>query len=497
MKTLVPTVNLHTMASSLRRRLPIPLLVLLLFSAATVLMLSSLPDHGLHRPTAVNRTHTSSGLDMKGTIKAENAGTLYNIKDIERYKQQPDQSMNASAMDARNIKSRIKDVLARAPEKDGATLSAGDHTMIDRAVQLRGANLLTSAVSLNDIPNGAVADVYYPDAMAVVKQLFELGSRDVEMLISELKNADPLNVTSGPDGFRCPQRPGSRLSDPSLPDKERLAKFVAGEPGTWIFYQHLRKAGGTGFCQLATDNLKRGEVPPYYCMIDNRGSLATPPWNNPQYTVEQMVKHKFRVTSNEWDVFYSSMFDWPGAVFATTIRDPVDRIYSQYRFEHLEHRDGSREGAPRKTAKEFYLSQKGWTMGENYYLKTFIGTEDTIIAKPKTGDFYWTYHKYMNKKITWDMFSKALHNIMRFHAIFVTEWLEQSSSFILNHTLHWSVPPKQVLPHEVQAKRKIKKSSSAQDSMPPEDFAFLLKENALDLLFFKAVQRVYLERLGC
>jgi hypothetical protein len=34
------------------------------------------------------------------------------------------------------------------------------------------------------------------------------------------------------------------------------------------------------------------------------------------------------------------------AVFATVMRDPTDRWYSQYRFEHVEHRDGGSKTMP-------------------------------------------------------------------------------------------------------------------------------------------------------
>lgn len=55
--------------------------------------------------------------------------------------------------------------------------------------------------------------------------------------------------------------------------------------------------------------------------------------------------------ANEWDAYYKAFKDaYKGAVFATTMRDPVDRYYSQYRFEHLERRDGSAPGAPRRYA---------------------------------------------------------------------------------------------------------------------------------------------------
>ena len=47
-----------------------------------------------------------------------------------------------------------------------------------------------------------------------------------------------------------------------------------------LFYQHLRKAGGTGFCDLIRQNIGSESTPPYFCMIDRAGRLATPPWDD-------------------------------------------------------------------------------------------------------------------------------------------------------------------------------------------------------------------------
>lgn len=117
--------------------------------------------------------------------------------------------------------------------------------------------------------------------------------------------------------------------------------------------------------------MRKKVVPPYYCMPDNRGSLATPPWNNPTFLLNKINEKGYRIVANEWDAFYErfltciysfvylskililciytvySFFNLPGAVFATTFRHPIDRWYSQYRFEHLEHRDGSKANSPR------------------------------------------------------------------------------------------------------------------------------------------------------
>lgn len=90
----------------------------------------------------------------------------------------------------------------------------------------------------------------------------------------------------------------------------------------------LLSAGGTGFCDLAKKNLGPGQTPPYYCMVDNKGSLATPPWNQEQKVLGALARGGgggFRVTSNEWDLYERRMGAWAGAVLATTFRHPVDR----------------------------------------------------------------------------------------------------------------------------------------------------------------------------
>jgi hypothetical protein len=201
------------------------------------------------------------------------------------------------------------------------------------------------------------------------------------------------------------------------------------------------------------------------------------------------------MVANEWDVIYDRHFFIPNVVLATTFRHPIDRWYSQYRFEHLEHRDGSTAASQPTPFPKWYDSSKSWTMGTNYYVSTFEGTEDGVEPKHK-GDFYWTYHKFWNKPMTWDMFAKATLNIRRFHLILITEWLD-SSSVLLNRVLGWHVPPKQVLPHESQALRDTHRSVGARASLSEADYNRITEENIFDLLFFHIVKRIYLERLIC
>jgi hypothetical protein len=48
-----------------------------------------------------------------------------------------------------------------------------------------------------------------------------------------------------------------------------------------------------------------------------------------------MKSRNHKIAANEWDVFYDMQADIKDVVLATTMRHPIDRWYSQYRFEHL------------------------------------------------------------------------------------------------------------------------------------------------------------------
>ncbi|CAM9439647.1 unnamed protein product [Chrysoparadoxa australica] len=242
-----------------------------------------------------------------------------------------------------------------------------------------------------------------------VRGLFDLGVKDSLALVNLLTEEDPLGVSiEDPEEFKCPQSSQYLVSPPDYSDGGAEATFKAG--GGFLYFQHLRKAGGTGFCDLAQRNMPKSEVPDYYCMPDRLGALATPPWSEASYLMGQMTKRGYRIAANEWDAFPASHLQLPGAVFATSIRDPLDRWYSQYRFEHLEHRDGTRWWSyfGRWSFGQWYERIMHDSMGNNYYTKTFCGEENTTdeIAKEtmrRKGmwrqltakkNFYWTYAKF-------------------------------------------------------------------------------------------------------
>jgi len=56
-----------------------------------------------------------------------------------------------------------------------------------------------------------------------------------------------------------------RITLPDQRDHGKAEAFRNGVVPYFLFFQHLRKAGGTNFCSLAESNLKKNELPKYYC----------------------------------------------------------------------------------------------------------------------------------------------------------------------------------------------------------------------------------------
>lgn len=342
----------------------------------------------------------------------------------------------------------------------------------------------------------------------LLERLYMVGVKDPTELARLLEEQDPLKVSvSSPDKFQCPQDEAERFSYPDVRNHVNEDAFKKGNG--FIYYQHLRKAGGTGFCEMAGRNMVKTEVPRYHCMPDNRGGMATPPWSNQDYLLQQMKANRYRITANEWDAFPSRHLSLPEAVFATTFRHPVDRWYSQYRFEHVEHRDGTKQGSVSLPFDAWYRRVKPYVMGDNYYVKTFCGRENpsdenlmkdvNLRGKPKHArDLLWSYHKFNDwgEKVSWYDFRAAIENLRRFNLILVLDFVDDEM-WALEEALGWKQARKQVLPHERQAVRVDKKSIPAREALSAEVWADSLRTNVFDLLLFHWAKRMYLERSAC
>jgi len=202
----------------------------------------------------------------------------------------------------------------------------------------------------------------------IIREVFDIGVDDPEMLVKILDEKDIFGLEYVSDEKMvksCPWESqeliGQLYSTPNFQPSER---FKEGDSDVFVIFQHLRKAGGTGFCEIAKKQLTKSQIPPYFCMIDNKGSLLTPPWNSQSHIVTQMKKKGFKITSNEWDRFPHYLIASQQEeekrneqneqkeqnvdfVFGTCMRHPLQRWYSQYVFEHLEARDQANPSAHR------------------------------------------------------------------------------------------------------------------------------------------------------
>jgi hypothetical protein len=126
------------------------------------------------------------------------------------------------------------------------------------------------------------------------KYAVELAGMSPEDIVNTLKKDDPfgvrtfearllktesekerfLSLTELQDLFPCPTSTsnggiaagdGERITLPDQRDQNKAEAFRNGTVPYFLFFQHLRKAGGTNFCSLAKDNLLKKELPKYYC----------------------------------------------------------------------------------------------------------------------------------------------------------------------------------------------------------------------------------------
>mmetsp|Transcript_5722 Transcript_5722/g.11077 ORF Transcript_5722/g.11077 Transcript_5722/m.11077 type:complete len:469 (-) Transcript_5722:44-1450(-) len=298
--------------------------------------------------------------------------------------------------------------------------------------------------------------------------------------------------------FSCP-RNEERITLPDARVEQKALDFREGKNGSFLFFQHLRKAGGTNFCSLATKNLPKKAQPHYYCMPDmawsgnkNAGYLHS--WPNEEI-ITRMKSSGFRIAGNEWENFdVTRHFDLP-AVFATSFRKPLDRALSQFRFECIEDR-----GCRIKDVHKWWETRKDlW----NVYTKTF--------ADPPVG---------ARKYFRGDEFAKERRNFMaeaigtlsKFHIVLSMEWLAYGGPQVRS-VLGFddvSALTTRVRPHIGQAKRddgqdknNLGSASIAKASWVPkeyldaEQYKKMSEDLVLDEILTDAARRMFLERLVC
>ncbi|KAL3800650.1 hypothetical protein HJC23_006112 [Cyclotella cryptica] len=297
--------------------------------------------------------------------------------------------------------------------------------------------------------------------------------------------------------FPCPDEQ-DRITLPDSRNEQRAREFRENKRGTFLFFQHLRKAGGTNFCSLAEKNLPPPAKPRYYCMpdmewTDNQRAGYLHDWSNEEI-IRRMESSGYRIAGNEWENFdVARHFELP-AVFATSFRKPLDRALSQFRFECIEDR-----GCKIKDVHRWWDKRQDLY---NVYTKTF--------ADPPIGArqfFRGSYAKERRK-----FMETAIDTLSKFHLVICMEWLAYAGPLVTS-VLGWddlSALMTRVRPHIGQAKRddgqdknalgsaSIKKASWVpEEYLDADQYKKMSEDLALDEILTDVARRMFLERLVC
>ena len=97
---------------------------------------------------------------------------------------------------------------------------------------------------------------------------FGVRTFDKQLLEHETTLGRVLTINEIQELFPCPINDEERITLPDVRVEQKALDFRNGKRGTFLFFQHLRKAGGTNFCSLAEKNLPKKAQPRYYCMPD-------------------------------------------------------------------------------------------------------------------------------------------------------------------------------------------------------------------------------------
>jgi len=344
-------------------------------------------------------------------------------------------------------------------------------------------------------------------ASQVLKELeakdpFGVRSFEKLLLEKETQNGAILTMEDLLSLFHCPT---NRITLPDQRDHAKAQAFRANEPGYFLFFQHLRKAGGTHFCSLARENLPKTAVADYYCMSDYAWSREVNKqmagylhhWSNEEIS-SRMKKSGHRISGNEWDNFDRlHHFELPAA-FATSFRRPMDRALSQYRFECLEDRGCTIKdvGAWWKQVK--YL----W----NVYTVTFSDVGRGGIVQVFEGNS----RQHQEKRA--QLMGDALDTVAKFNLVLSMEWLAYAKPQVTSVLgfENTSALTHRVRPHIASHKRNdgqeenklgaagiSKASLTPEEYLTPEQYRDFAEHLALDEILTDAARRIFLERLVC
>lgn len=337
---------------------------------------------------------------------------------------------------------------------------------------------------------------------------------------------EDLRTGSCPDGDAMewlPARPPSsaRTFDWFRRRNDRGGHDDLARPVVGVYYEHLSKAGGTSFCELARDNMPKREVPDYYCMPSEPGKIDA---RVGTWTKEKLANYfrtkPHRLVSNEWEPFQLDFLDLRRTeetlgpdeltlLFVTSLRDPINRLLSAHKFWGV-----LNNPSKNKPSLETYLQRRAqaarrWTIGSsdfngnvgrfNFFTWKFSGgalpvnpqqleAERLLSAAAAGLDV-----DLSPPPVDWPgPFQTAVRTLAAFDLAIPIESMSADHGPV-EEALGWTDFTKEHVVNMGQVR-----NNDASNTLPPAEYHALWDANALDVILWRWTSAVYTARSnGC
>lgn len=269
-----------------------------------------------------------------------------------------------------------------------------------------------------------------------------------------------------------------------------------------LWYEHVSKAGGTSFCKLAQSNMRKEEVPAYYCMprdgVLPDGRVGR--WPNEKLMKYRTEQAKIRIVSNEWQPFPVDRWQLKSQLlFVTTLRDPLDRLLSAYHFwgilhnqepvkpsfaEWLERKRNRSVGkSPQDMGNAVHIGRYNfivWKFSDGL-MPQGTHTDDMPLGVPREKEDLWRAP-----------FVMAAETLAKFDLVLILELMSSHSSKMLTRSLGWTKLDK----NHVVPSGKVQ-NNNANGALSKDEYDFLWDANRFDMILYLWMKAVHMVRAQC
>uniref|UniRef100_A0A7S2GX97 Sulfotransferase domain-containing protein n=1 Tax=Helicotheca tamesis TaxID=374047 RepID=A0A7S2GX97_9STRA len=296
-----------------------------------------------------------------------------------------------------------------------------------------------------------------------------------------------------------------------------------------VWFEHLSKAGGTSMCNLANANMPKKDVPQYYCMPSEPDMVdaRVGQWTNRKLQNYIRDKKKYFV-SNEWEPFPLDKFNMrpsvdggnhddsdPWLIFVTTLRHPLNRLVSAYKFWGILH--NTAENKP--TLAEFLQRRENRArndMNDPQGLGKHLGANDDFLAMVGRPNFaMWKFSggtmplpKSIGGAVPWgdiedewvNSFLVAVKTLCQYDLVIPMELLstthetkDGSGVGPLYDILGWD----SFEDSHVVNTGPILNSKAKESDLSEQEYDELWDKNRMDMVIYYWTRAVYLTRIHC